>query len=175
MKNCLESLKDRTGHNLVGYIVVRDFSVAISNGYEKDDLMGYGFIGLVRAMQAYNGKSSFVNFACKKIRQEIISYLRQQCQRIYARGTALSYTQQYWGDSERLIDRRLDMEYYLSLVTTEQTKVLMLLYCYDWTWKEVCSEMGWTKDRLFKERNKALKTIHNGQGSIFFGRKTKIA
>lgn len=157
----LEWLNDPSGNNLVGHVVSKDFLNALERGYHKDDLMGYGFIGLVRALKGYNGTDSFVNFACKKIRQEIISHLRQQCQRVYSQYP--SDERPYGDDFVRQADMRMDIEYYLSKVTEEQKTALMELYYYDRPWKEVRAALGWTKNRLFEERNKALRTIINDQ------------
>ena len=76
----LNSLYD-TGLHLVKFLVEKDFQNAIESGYEKDDLVGYGVFGLLEACRKYNGATKFRTFACYKIRQRILDYLRKDCQR----------------------------------------------------------------------------------------------
>jgi len=78
----LDELYDN-GLHLVKYVVERDFRGAIENGYEKDDLVGYGVFGLLEACRKYNGSIVFRTFACKKIRQSVLSFIRQKCQKRY--------------------------------------------------------------------------------------------
>lgn len=70
------------GIDLVSYVVERDFKNALQY-YDKDDLVGYGVIGLLYAARKYDNSkgASFLTFSCKKIRQEIISFVRQKCQK----------------------------------------------------------------------------------------------
>lgn len=76
----LDELYD-CGLHLVKYIVERDFQNAMENGYEKDDLVGYGVLGLLEACRKYDGQTPFRTFACQKIKQRILDYLRKRCQR----------------------------------------------------------------------------------------------
>lgn len=76
----LDELYDN-GLHLVKYVVEKHFRNAIENGYEKDDLIGYGVFGLLEACKKYNGATKFRTFACHKIRQRILDHLGQVCQR----------------------------------------------------------------------------------------------
>lgn len=72
------------GLDLVAYVVERDFKNAMQY-LEKDDLVGCGVMGLLSAARKYDDSKgvSFVTFACKKIKQEIVSFIRQKCQQRY--------------------------------------------------------------------------------------------
>lgn len=75
----LDDLYDH-GLHLVKYVVERDFKNAMENGYEKDDLVGYGVFGLLEACRKYNGATQFRTFACNKIRQRLLDHMRKDCQ-----------------------------------------------------------------------------------------------
>lgn len=76
LKNC--------GIDLVAYVVSKDFKNAMQY-IEKDDLVGFGVFGLLRAAREYDPakKVSFPTFACKKVRQAIVCFVRQKCQKRY--------------------------------------------------------------------------------------------
>ncbi|MDN3515351.1 MAG: sigma-70 family RNA polymerase sigma factor [Candidatus Brocadia sp.] len=76
LKNC--------GIDLVAYIVERDFKNAMQY-VGKDDLVGYGVLGLLTAARKYDPAKgvSFQTFACKKVRQEILSFIRRKHQKRY--------------------------------------------------------------------------------------------
>lgn len=71
------------GLHLVKYVVEKDFKHALEKGYEKEDLVGCGVFGLLKASKQYDPSKgiSFVTFACINIKREIVSFIRQKCQR----------------------------------------------------------------------------------------------
>ena len=79
----LGTLKN-SGLDLVAYVVERDFQNAMQN-MDKDDLVGCGILGLLKASGKYDASRgvSFVTFACKNVKRAILSFIRQKCQRKY--------------------------------------------------------------------------------------------
>lgn len=74
----------KSGLDLVAYVVDRDFQNA-KQYVEREDLIGYGVFGLLRASEEYDSSKgvSFATFACKNIQRAIINFIRQKCQRKY--------------------------------------------------------------------------------------------
>lgn len=73
LKNC--------GIDLVNYVVIKDFKNALEY-HEKDDLVGYGLLSLVRYAHKYDPTkgTTLETFCIQKAKQGILSFLRQKCQ-----------------------------------------------------------------------------------------------
>lgn len=63
---------------LVGFIVNRSFSHAVSIGYEKEELIGTGYLGLVKGLTTFDeNKGGLVSHLSACIKHEIIDFIRK--------------------------------------------------------------------------------------------------
>lgn len=168
-KDCyakLEALHDH-GLHLVKYVVEKDFKHALENGYEKDDLVGYGVFGLLKAAAQYDPSKgvSFVTFACKNIKREIINFIRQKCQRrqkhleeldreTYQLFTYRESEDDYDDDDERTYVRRM-----VNKLPQPQRQFVKSYYLKDMSVREYQQSTLMKRHRIFQLRRQSLALL----------------
>lgn len=88
-KEAMTKLLARTeldGSSLVKHVIRKDFGIALSNGYDEEELMSVASWGLYKGLRDYDprkavkykgiGDMNFVSFLCNNIQRAIIDYMR---------------------------------------------------------------------------------------------------
>ncbi|GJQ23587.1 hypothetical protein BIY37_04715 [Candidatus Brocadia sapporoensis] len=154
---------ENCGIDLVAYVVDRDFKNAMQY-IEKDDLVGYGVLGLLKAARKYDPARgvSFVTFACKKARQAIMSFVRQKCQKANISLNALNLNPYDNTDLFAEYDAEDEMAYVRCVVNglPEPHKGFVGMYYLDEiSVKETMQATGLKRNALFRLRTQSLALL----------------
>ncbi len=154
---------ENCGIDLVAYVVDRDFKNAMQY-IEKDDLVGYGVLGLLKAARKYDPARgvSFVTFACKKARQAIMSFVRQKCQKANISLNALNLNPlddtdlfgEYDAEDERAYVRRV-----VKRLPKPHRGFVGKYYLKETSVKEMMKATGLKRHRIFQLRAQSLALL----------------
>lgn len=133
---------------------------------EEGDLVGYGVIGLVRALERYDGRVNFRTYAEHVVRGEMRSACRKWRDARRSDGVSrLVFGECDPGDEDRvgrgrelLIEHNVDMtlEEMLGHLPELHRRVLVLKFWRGFTNKEVAEELGYSFQYIYDLVGKAL-------------------
>ncbi len=155
----LSGLKN-SGINLVAYVVEKDFKIALQY-VDKDDLVGYGVFGLLRAAREYDPAKGigFPAFAYRKIKQAVLDFVSQKCQRQYTYivdsgrtvGGTCNQQEEYDIEDEREYVRRA-----VDSMPAPHREFVNKYFLQETPVKEMLKTTGMKRHRLFQLRAQAL-------------------
>lgn len=160
----LETLNDKTGEQLVRSVVFTDFKEHAKKWCETDDLIGYGFLGLARAINQYDQSRGvkFINFACKKIRHAIIEYLR-----LVRTKDAMQTLSFQGGDYldiphiEKILEQADFIEHLLTCLTKEEEKIIHKVYWDDESEQDIARALNISKTRVHLTKTYAIQKMRD--------------
>lgn len=162
----LSMLDDPTGRQLVRSIVFCDFKPFIKRSKETDELIGQGYLGLTKALKQYDAKYmvSFVNFACAKIKQSIIEYIRLES----TKNALITCSFLDWIDGERVYyteERAVETTDFVSCLmnclTKEEKKIIHRTYWQDESERDIARDLNVSKIHVHLTKTYALQKMRD--------------
>ena len=160
----LNELHDKTGEQLVRSVVFNDFRVYAIHWAETDDLLGEGFLGLVRAVNQYDQSRGveFTTFACWKIKQAIIDYLRlNRTKNAFGLMVLEDYDRCYNPDTEAIVESADFAEQLMSCLTNEQKKIIHKTYWQDESEREIAKDLKVSKTYIHLTKRYAMQKMRD--------------
>lgn len=158
----LNTLNDKTGDKLVRAVVFNHFGRYATHWAEIDDLLGYGYLGLARALKQYDISKgiAFVSFAYRKALQAIIEHVRLDSTQNALKTLSLKGFDQFY----LVDDREADIDFVtclLSCLTKEEKKIIHRVYWDDESERDIARELNVSKTYVHLTKTYALQKMRD--------------
>lgn len=158
----LNTLNDKTGDKLVRAVVFNHFGRYATHWAEIDDLLGYGYLGLARALKQYDISKgiTFVSFAYRKALQAIIEYVRLDSAQNALKTLSFAGFDQFYITDD--VAERVDfVEQLRNCLTTEEQEIIHRTYWQEESEREIAEALKVSKTSVHLTKTYALQKMRD--------------